>query len=71
MAEGRNLGDEIDRFVKYFHEHRKCACAVGSCKHLNRAVEKVFGDRTREHLRTRVAIGFRAYYDAFEENERL
>ena len=71
MEEARKLTEERDRFIEYFDEHRKCACAVGSCKHLNRAIMKVFRDRMEEQFMSRIYIGFRAYYDAFEENERL
>ena len=69
--EGRKLNEEMDRFESYFLEHRKCACDEYSCKHLSRAIMKVFGDRMCDYLRAKIAIGFRTYYDIREENERL
>ena len=66
MEEGRELSGQIDRFVEYFHKHRKCACAVGECRHLNRALRKVLGDRIFEHFGARMDIGIRIYYDWLE-----
>ena len=71
QEEGLKLLEEQDRFEKYFLEHRKCSCDEYSCKHLSRAIMKVFGDRMYDYLRARIAIGFRTYYDIREENERL
>ena len=69
--EDRKLDEELDRLEKYFLEHRKCTCDENECKHLPRALVKVLGDRLYEHLRTKIAIGFRAYYDCLEDNKRL
>ena len=39
------LEEDHDAFWAYFNKHKKCKCDVGECRHFDRALSRVLGDR--------------------------
>ena len=61
QRDAKKLLDDCDAFWDYFHKHRKCSCEEGECKHFERALWRVLGERAEEIDRAGVNISIITY----------
>ena len=63
-----NLENDFDIFRTYFIKNKKCDCHIDECKHFDKALIEVLGERTNKLCKSRIEIGFKTHYSATREN---
>lgn len=64
MQQANELEEDFDKFRGYFAEYKKCTCHIDDCKHFDKALSKVLGNRASKICRAKFDISLRAYYDS-------
>lgn len=60
------LEDDFDSFRDYYNQNKKCKCDIDECKHFDKALVQVLGDRANNLCNLRLQIGFRTYSEHLE-----
>ena len=60
------LEEDFDQFRDYFNQTRTCDCDIDECKHFDKALTKVIGEKVDNLWNTRLQMGFRMYKESIE-----
>jgi len=66
--EFERLENDFDSFRNYFSQNKKCSCNIDECKHFDKALVSVLGERTNNICKSRLNIGFRTYFEIIKNN---
>lgn len=62
------MENDFDSFIDYFNKNKKCKCDIDECKHFDKALVSVLGERTNNIVQSRLDIGFKTYFEAIKNN---
>ena len=57
----QKLEDDYDSLREYFMTNKKCRCHRDTCKHFDKVLKEVLGERIDETFQRRMNIGFNTF----------
>lgn len=60
------LENDFDKFRNYFSQTKKCACDIDECRHFDKALTKVLGQKVDKLWNMRLQIGSRTHKESIE-----